>query len=71
MTAQHKREFQPSLKEPDGEEDSTPAAQVGFALPVGAEESSSLDGGKSSVFANLMKELEGLAVETEVPPYNP
>ena len=41
------------LKEPDGQEDSTPTAQVGIPLPIGAEESSSLDGGKTSVFANL------------------
>ena len=44
------------LKEPDGQEDSTSTAQVGLPLPIGAEESSSLDGGKTSVFANLTKE---------------
>ena len=59
------------LKEPDGQEDSTPTAQVGLPLPIGAEESSSLDGGKTSVFANLTKELEGLAVEAGTPPCNP
>ena len=58
------------LKEPDGQENSTPTAQVGLPLPVGAEESSSLDGGKISVFANLTKELEGLAVGAEAPPCN-
>ena len=60
------------LKEPDGQEDSTPTApKLGLPLPIGVEESSSLDGGKTSVFANLTKELEGLAVHTEAPPCNP
>ena len=58
------------LKEPDGQEDSTPTAQVGLPLPIGAEVSSPLDGGKTSVFANLTKELEGLAVEDGTPPCN-
>ena len=58
------------FKEPDGQEDSTPTAQVGLPLPIRAEESSSLDGGKTSMFANLTKELEGLAVEAETPPCN-
>ena len=29
-----------------------------------------MDGGKTSVFANLTKELEGLAVEANAPPCN-
>ena len=65
------KEIPGPLKEPDGQEDSTPTAQVGLPLPIGAEECSSLDGGKTSVFANLTKESEGLAVEAETPPCNP
>ena len=59
------------LKGPDGQEDSTPTAQVGLPLPVGTEESSPIDGDKTSVFANLAEESEGLAVEAETPPCNP
>ena len=58
------------LKKPDGQEDSTPTAQVELTLPIEAEESPSLDGGKISVFANLTEELEGLAVEAEASPCN-
>ena len=65
------KEIPGPLKEPDGQEDSTPTAQVGLLQPIGAEESLLLDGGKTSVFANLAEESEGLAVEAEAPPCNP
>ena len=53
------------LEEPDGQEDSVPAAQVVYPLPRIAEVCPSKDGDELSVFANLTEELDGPAAETQ------
>ena len=58
------------LEEPDGQEDSVPAAQVVYPLPRIAEVCPGKDGDELSVFANLNEELDGLAAETQTSPCN-
>ena len=58
------------MEEPDGQEDSIPAAQVVHPLPRVVEMYSGKDGDESSVFANLTKELDGPAAEAQTSPCN-
>ena len=58
------------LEEPDGQEDSIPAAQVAHPLPRVVEMYPGKDGDESSVFANLTKELDGPAAEAQTSPCN-
>ena len=58
------------LEEPDGQEDSIPAAQVVHPLPRVVEMYPGKDGDESSVFANLTKELDGPAAEAQTSPCN-
>ena len=58
------------LEEPDGQEDSIPAAQVVHPLPRVVEMCPGKDGDESSVFANLTKELDGPAAEAQTSPCN-
>ena len=58
------------LKEPNGQEDSIPAAQVVHPLPRVVEMCPGKDGDESSVFANLTKELDGPAAEAQTSPCN-
>ena len=58
------------LEEPDGQEDSIPAAQVVHPLPRVVELCPGKDGDESSVFANLTKELDGPAAEAQTSPCN-
>ena len=58
------------LEEPDGQEDSIPAAQVVHPLPRVVEMCPGKDGDESSGFANLTKELDGPAAEAQASPCN-
>ena len=58
------------LKEPDGQEDSIPAAQVVHPLPRVVEMCPGNDGDELSVFVNLTKELDGAAAEAQTSPCN-
>ena len=58
------------LEEPDGQEDSVPAAQVVYTLPRIAEVCLFVDGDELSVFANLARESDGPAAETQASPCN-
>ena len=58
------------LEEPDGQEDSIPAAQVAHLLPRVVEVYPNQDGDELSVFANLTKELDGPAAEAQTSPCN-
>ena len=58
------------LEEPDGQEDSVPAAQVVYPLPRIAEVCPGKDGDELSVFANLTEELDGSATEAQTSPCN-
>ena len=59
------------LEEPDGQEDSAPAAQVAYTLPRVAEVCTNPEGGESSVLANLIEESDGQAAEVQAFPCNP
>ena len=54
------------MLEPDGQEDSTPAAQEEPPLLPEVWEFSTKEGYETSVFATLAKESEGSAAEAEV-----
>ena len=58
------------LEEPDGQEDSIPAAQVVHPLARVVEMCPGKDGDESSVFANLTEELDGPAAEAQTSPCN-
>ena len=58
------------LEEPDGQEDSIPAAQVVHPLPRVVEMCPDKDGDESSVFANLTRELDGPVAEAQTSPCN-
>ena len=58
------------LGEPDGQEDSTPAAMMVYPLPRLVEECTPQGGDEQSVFANLAEESDGLAAEVGIPTWN-
>ena len=58
------------LEEPDGQEDSTPAALKGLFLPEEVEGPPSRDDDEQSVFADLAQKLDMSAAEAEIPPCN-
>ena len=59
------------LEEPDGQEDSAPAAQVAYTLPRIAEVCTNPEGGEPSVLANLIEESDGQAAEASALPCSP
>ena len=59
-----------SLEEPDGQEDSTPAAPKGLSLPEEVEEPCVTEDDEQSVFANLARRLDESAAEAESSPCN-
>ena len=58
------------LEEPDGQEDSTPAALKRLSLPEEVEEPSVKDGDEQSVFADLARRLDESAAKAESSPCN-
>ena len=55
------------LEEPDGQEDSAPAAMMVYPLPRLVEEYKLKGGDEKSVFANLAEESDGSAAEVVFP----
>ena len=58
------------LEEPDGQEDSAPAAMMVYPLPRLVEEYTLKGGDEKSVFANLAEESDGSAAEVGIPTCN-
>ena len=64
------KEIPGPLEEPDGQEDSAPAAMMVYPLPRLVEEYTLQGGDEKSVFANLAEESDGSAAEVGIPTCN-